>query len=281
MRKIAQSGEHTTRTVFGPNASYFTISPTGFSWQNLPPVLEQDVIGRMKKGLPTTVALGVHGSFVVLYSDGNVTFDVATHYPAVDAMIRNSTENARRKGIAVRILSFVVFCADQIAQFIALSPHAAGQYYVAYGDASASWNIPNDWTADVVTVSKTLRPVGSLRIGSTLPNIGGLATAGATGGAATQVQSPASPSTLSTGLHAAGKLWHTYQQQQQQQSSSPFATQTSFFDTNSSPPSYDPSSFATDFDPNTLNNAASTLAAGLDPANMMVNTIGVLFGNSN
>jgi hypothetical protein len=111
MRKIAQSGEHTSRTVFGPNASYFTISPSGFSWQNLPPVLEQDVIGRMKKGLPTTVALGVHGSFVVLYSDGNVTFDVATHYPAVDAMIRNSTENARRKGIAVRILSFVVLFA--------------------------------------------------------------------------------------------------------------------------------------------------------------------------
>jgi hypothetical protein len=107
MRKIAQNGEHCTRTVFGPDASYFTISPSGFSWQNLPPVLEGDILGRVKKGHPTAVALGVHGSFVVLYSDGNVTFDVAHHYPAVDAIIRNSAENARRKGISVRTLPFV------------------------------------------------------------------------------------------------------------------------------------------------------------------------------
>lgn len=31
MRTIAQSGEHTTRTVFGPNGSYFTSSPSGFA----------------------------------------------------------------------------------------------------------------------------------------------------------------------------------------------------------------------------------------------------------
>ncbi|KAJ6524536.1 hypothetical protein B0H19DRAFT_1200189 [Mycena capillaripes] len=251
MRNLAQSGEHTTRTVFGPNASYFTCSPSGFSWQHLPAVLEQNIIGHMKKGLPTNVALGVQGAFCVLYSDGNVVFDVATHYPAVDAMIRNSVENARRKGIA----------------FIALSPHAAGQYYVAYGDGSASWNLPNEWSVDVTTVSKSLRAVGSARMAST------------TGGFAAP-QSPASPSTLSTGLHAAGKLWHAYQNNQQQ-NSSPFATQTTFFDTsNTSPPSFDqstlnfdPSSLATGIDP-------STLAAGLDP-NLVVNTIGALFGNSN
>ncbi|KAF7326969.1 hypothetical protein MVEN_02591100 [Mycena venus] len=230
MRNIAQNGEHCTRTVFGPNASYFTISPSGFSWQNLPPVLESDILGRMKKGLPTNVALGVHGSFVVLYSDGNVTFDVATHYPAVDAMIRNSAENARRKGIA----------------FLALSPHAAGQYYVAYGDASASWNIPTEWTVDVTTVSKSLRPVGSARIGSTLPQLGGFSAAGGTfsaggGGSSAQGQPPATPSTLSMGLHAAGKLWHAYQDQQGQNSGSPFGTQTTFIDTgNSSPPAFDP-----------------------------------------
>ncbi|KAJ6469039.1 hypothetical protein C8R47DRAFT_801413 [Mycena vitilis] len=252
IRNIAQSGEHTTRTVFGPNASYFTISPSGFSWQNLPPVLENDMVGRLKKGHPTNVALGLNGAFVVLYSDGNVTFDVATHYPAVDAMIRNSAENARRKGIT----------------FVALSPHAAGQYYVAYGDGSASWNLPNDWSVDVTTVSKSLRPVASaLRASFTSGGVG-------SGGS----QPLASPSTLSTGLHAAGKLWHAYQSQQPQQASSPFATQTSFFDT-SNTPGFDPSTFA-NFDPSSMAAGVdpSTLAAGLDPSNV-VNVFGALMGN--
>jgi hypothetical protein len=102
IRKIAKDGEYTTRTVFGPNSSYFTMSPSGYSWQHLPPALEADLVGRFKKTQPTCIALGVQGSFVALYSNGNVTFDVLTHYPAVDGIIRNSGENARRKGIAVR-----------------------------------------------------------------------------------------------------------------------------------------------------------------------------------
>ncbi|KAJ7153573.1 hypothetical protein C8R43DRAFT_1002601 [Mycena crocata] len=276
MRSIAQAGEHTTRTVFGPNASYFTISTSGFSWQNLPPVLEHDVIGRMKKGLPTNVALGVHGAFVVLYADGNVTFDVATHYPAVDAMIRNSAENARRKGIS----------------FIALSPHAAGQYYVAYGDGSASWNLPNEWTGDVTTVSKTLRPVTLARIGSTLPQLGGFAAAGGTGSAlpgyaASEGHSPASPTSLVgiQAVHGLGKLWDAYQQQQQQQQnaalSSAFSPQTSSFTFDPTGSSFDPSTLATNFDPSSLMAGLdpSSLAAGLDPTGVAT-TIGAIFGTS-
>ncbi|KAJ7160920.1 hypothetical protein C8R46DRAFT_1105971 [Mycena filopes] len=253
MRNIAQAGDHTTRTVFGPNGSYFTVSPSGFSWQNLPSVLEHDIIARVKKGFPTNVALGIHGAFVVLYSDGNVTFDVATHYPVVDAMIRNSTENARRKGIA----------------FIALSPHAAGQYYVAYGDGSASWNLPNEWSADVTTVSKTLRPISAAR----LPQLGGgLAGAAAAGG----TPSPTGSGMGTQAIHGIGKLWNVYQQQQQGQSpSSPFATQTSLFDSSNTTPSFDTSSIASSaggFDP-------SSLVAALDPNTLAVNTIGALFGN--
>ncbi|KAJ7222550.1 hypothetical protein GGX14DRAFT_540450 [Mycena pura] len=273
IRKIAQSGEHTTRTVFGPNASYFALCPSGFSWQHLPPVLEADILGRMKKGMPTNVALGVYGSFAVLYSDGNVTFDVATHYPAVDGIIRNSADNARRKGIA----------------FIALNPHAAGQYFVAYGDGSASWNLPKDWITDVTTVSKSLRPVGAT--GSTLPSLGaasGLSGFGATlsSPGATSPASP-SPSAASAAIHGIGKLWHVYQEQQQQSggSGSPFATQTSFFAQNSggfdpsSAGGFDPSSLG--FDPSSLvdpNGLVANVAAGLDP-NDMVNAIGGLFGN--
>ncbi|KAJ7075666.1 hypothetical protein B0H15DRAFT_866302 [Mycena belliarum] len=266
MRKVAQQGEHCTRTVFGPNASYFTTSPSGFSWQNLPPVLESDILGRMKKAFPTNVALGVHGAFVVLYGDGNVTFDVATHYPAVDALIRNSPDNARRKGIA----------------YIALSPHAAGQYYVAYGDGSASWNLPNDWTVDVTTVSKSLRPVTAARVSAGPPHLGGLAVS--TGGtsapglptyAASEGQStPASPtpSATSVGIQAAqglGRLWNAYQQQQQEQqtfvgNSSNFTAQ---FDPSTVSPGFDPSAFANTF--GTVSFDPSSLATGLDPANVI------------
>ncbi|KAF8185842.1 hypothetical protein K438DRAFT_2154684 [Mycena galopus ATCC 62051] len=213
MRNIGRNGEHCTRTVFGPNTSYFTISPSGYSWQNLPPALETDITGRLKKGHPTTVALGVHGSFVVLCSNGNVSFEVAEHYPALDAMIRNSAENSRRKGIA----------------FIALSPYSVGQYYVAFGDGSASWNIPTEWTVDVTTVSKSLRPVASVRVGSTLPPLDGFqapfasfdGTVAGGGGisAATQPQKPASASpgtsTLSTGPHVAVEPWQAYRARRQ------------------------------------------------------------------
>ncbi|KAJ6630145.1 hypothetical protein B0H10DRAFT_1985190 [Mycena sp. CBHHK59/15] len=251
MRNIAQAGGT-------PRARYFSISPSGFSWQNLPPVLEQDIMGRMKKGVPTNVALGMHGAFVVLYSDGNVTFDVATHYPAVDAMVRNSGENAQRKGIA----------------FIALSPYAAGQYYVAYGDGSASWNLPNEWSEDVTTVSKSLRAVGSTRVGSTLPSLGLGAAAGALRRhlGFGQTPSPSSgSSTASMAAHGIGKLWNAYQQQQQSGSSSPFAGQTTFFDPSSVMSSFDPSSVPA-FDP-------TTLAAGLDP-NSVLSGMGALFDTS-
>ncbi|KAJ6520614.1 hypothetical protein DFH09DRAFT_1194016 [Mycena vulgaris] len=271
MRTIAQAGDHTTRTVFGPNASYFTISSSGFSWQHLPPVLESDIVARAKKGFPTNVALGAHGAFVVLYSDGNVTFDVATHYPAVDAMIRNATENARRKGIS----------------FIALNPHAVGQYYVAYGDGSASWNLPNDWSVDVTTVSKSLRAVTAPHAGSTLPSLGAFTAAGGTAGGSTglpsfgttEAQSPASPGPSVT--QSLGKLWNVYQQQQQQQQqqpTSPFAAQ---FDPNSLNPGFDPSSMAGAFDPSSLAGAfdPSTLVGALDPTTILTG-VNALFGNS-
>ncbi|KAK7014203.1 hypothetical protein R3P38DRAFT_3322159 [Favolaschia claudopus] len=194
MRTIAQNGQHCTRTVFGPNASYFTISPSGYSWQNLPPVLENDILGRIKKGHPTSVALGVHGSFVVLYSDGQ------RHY-------------------------------------IALSPHAAGQYYVTYGDASlhGTSQMNGRWTSPLSA---------NLCVPLVLPRFwpgsqGG--TAAATGFAAAQGQAPlyalnaqhgATRSRPNCSMHIKiNSRQNTYAPQQ-----------TSFFDTsNSSPPSFDPS----------------------------------------
>ncbi|KAJ7346291.1 hypothetical protein DFH08DRAFT_1081116 [Mycena albidolilacea] len=141
IKNVATSGAHTTRTVFGPNASFFSMSPSGFCWQNLPPALEDDMHACMKIRRPTTVALGVQGAYVVLYNDGTIVFDLRGQYQMVEAIIRNTQEAARRRGV----------------MYIALNPFVAGEFYVVYGDGSASWNIPTAWSADVTNVSRAIK----------------------------------------------------------------------------------------------------------------------------
>ncbi|KAJ7667259.1 hypothetical protein B0H17DRAFT_1210339 [Mycena rosella] len=143
IKSVATTGQHTSRTVFGPGASYFSISPSGYSWQNLPPALEEDIHNCIKTRRPTTVALGVQGSYVVLYNDGTVTFDLRGQYPLVEALIRNTSETSRRRGV----------------MYVALNPHAAGQYYAVYADATASWNLPTAWGPDVTAISQEIKPV--------------------------------------------------------------------------------------------------------------------------
>nr|GAT48617.1 predicted protein [Mycena chlorophos] len=280
IRKIAKNnGEHTLRTVFGPNASYWTMSLSGFSWQNLPPILESDMLARIRKGQPSCVALGVGTSFVVLYSDGNVTFDVAEHYPQLDGIIRNVAESQRRKGMA----------------YIALNPHAAGQYYIAYGDGSASWNLPNHFIQDVTDVSKTLKPIRAA--GTTIPGVSAASLAGAaaaTGGvgaagagfASAGGTSPGGSSTTSNVVHGLGKLWHAYESYENNQqngsgSNSPF-NQSSFFDPsggggfspggfNGFGGGFDPGSVSSGFDP-------SSFVSALDP-NTLAAGVANLFGN--
>ncbi|KAJ7731827.1 hypothetical protein DFH07DRAFT_1065677 [Mycena maculata] len=143
IKVVATTGAHTTRTVFGPGASYFSMSPSGYSWQNIPSTLEEDIHNCMKIRRPTSVALGVQGSYVVLYNDGTVTFDLRGNYPLVEAMIRNTQEASRRRGV----------------MYVALNPFIPGEFYAVYGDGSASWNFPTAWTADVTVVSREIKPV--------------------------------------------------------------------------------------------------------------------------
>ncbi|KAJ7473617.1 hypothetical protein B0H11DRAFT_1339318 [Mycena galericulata] len=143
IKNVATKGGHTTRTTFGPGASFFSMSPSGYSWQNIPPALEDDIHNCMKIRRPTSVALGVQGTYVVLYNDGTVTFDLRGQYPLVEAMIRNTQEAARRRGVT----------------YVALNPFVPGEYYAVYGDASASWNFPVAWTQDVTTISRQIQPV--------------------------------------------------------------------------------------------------------------------------
>ncbi|KAJ7218490.1 hypothetical protein GGX14DRAFT_595053 [Mycena pura] len=137
-------GAHTTRTVFGPSASFFSMSERGYCWQNLPQVLEDDMHACLRVRRPTSVALGAQGAYVVLYSDGTVTFDLRGLYPLVEGMIRNTQEAARKRGI----------------MYVALNPHMPGEYYAVFGDGSASWSFPTAWSRDVTTVSREIKPVG-------------------------------------------------------------------------------------------------------------------------
>ncbi|KAJ7759793.1 hypothetical protein DFH07DRAFT_1023393 [Mycena maculata] len=143
IKGVATTGAHTTRTAFGPGASYFSVSPSGYSWQNIPSGLEEDIHNCMKIRRPTSVALGVQGSYVVLYNDGTVTFDLRGHYPMLEAMIRNVQEASRRRGV----------------MYVALNPFIPGEFYAVYGDGSASWNFPTAWTADVTIVSREIKPI--------------------------------------------------------------------------------------------------------------------------
>ncbi|KAJ7214867.1 hypothetical protein GGX14DRAFT_562897 [Mycena pura] len=136
-------GGHTTRTVFGPNASFFSMSETGYCWQNLPQALEDGIHASIRVRRPKCVALGARGAYVALYTDGTVTFDLMGVYPLVDGMIRNTQEAARRKGI----------------MYVALNPHMPGEYYAVYGDGSATWSFPTAWTTNVTTVSLKIKPI--------------------------------------------------------------------------------------------------------------------------
>ncbi|KAJ6562570.1 hypothetical protein B0H19DRAFT_1375615 [Mycena capillaripes] len=112
---VTATGEHITRTVFGLGFSYFSTSAKG-------------------------VALGVQGSYVVLYDDATVTSELHGLYPLVEALLCNTDEISRRRGI----------------MYLALSPFVAGEYYAVYGDFSTSWNLPTAWIEDITSVSQLI-----------------------------------------------------------------------------------------------------------------------------
>ncbi|KAJ6613534.1 hypothetical protein B0H10DRAFT_2222177 [Mycena sp. CBHHK59/15] len=205
MKNVATKGGHTTRTVFGPGGSYFSMSSTGYSWQNIAPSLEADIHRCIKTRWPTTVALGAQGSYVVLYNDGTVTFDLRGQYPAVDVLIRNTQDTARLRGV----------------MFIALNPFFPGEYYTAFGDGSASWNFPAAWSADITTVSRTLQPIPTVPVvpaspaatGGTGPASRDGGGSGATRSGGTAAADAASPTSLGTiGSSVIGSVGHVVQQ---------------------------------------------------------------------
>ncbi|KAK7055369.1 hypothetical protein R3P38DRAFT_1353669 [Favolaschia claudopus] len=133
----------TSRTVFGPQRSYFSSSSTGLSWQNLPASLETDITNRLKLGRPHTVALGVGGTWVTLYDDSQLSWILSEQYPGLQVFLDNAEERNKRNSIV----------------YVALSPYVAGQYFVVFGNGTAQWNLPREMHADVETVVKAMRPL--------------------------------------------------------------------------------------------------------------------------
>lgn len=99
IKAAAANGSHTTRTVFGPNASFFSTSPSGFCWQNLPPGLEDNMQSCIRLRRPICIALGVEGTYVVVYSDGTTAFDLCGQYPLLQTIIMETAPSKR--GLAV------------------------------------------------------------------------------------------------------------------------------------------------------------------------------------
>ncbi|KAF8209917.1 hypothetical protein K438DRAFT_1810544 [Mycena galopus ATCC 62051] len=128
-----------SRTVFGPNSSFFSISSSGFCWQNLPPELEDNIQSCNKLRQPVYVALGVEGTYIVMYSDGTMVFDLCGQYPLLQTIIMEKAH--KKRGL--------MYCA--------LNPFVAGEYYAVYGDGGSTWCLHSTWSADVKTVSLRIK----------------------------------------------------------------------------------------------------------------------------
>ncbi|KAJ7826270.1 hypothetical protein B0H14DRAFT_2817441 [Mycena olivaceomarginata] len=137
-KAVVTNGGH-TRTVFGPNASFFSISSSGFCWQNLPPGLEDNIQSCNKLRRPVYVALGVEGTYIVMYSDGTMVFDLCGQYPLLQTIILEKAP--KKRGL--------MYCA--------LNPFVGGEYYVVYGDGGSTWCLHPTWSADVKTVSLRIK----------------------------------------------------------------------------------------------------------------------------
>jgi hypothetical protein len=101
IKAVVTNGGH-TRTVFGPNASFFSTSSSGFCWQNLPPGLEDNIQSCNKLRRPVYVALGVEGTYIVMYSDGTMVFDLCGQYPLLQTIIMEKAP--RKRGLMVSIV---------------------------------------------------------------------------------------------------------------------------------------------------------------------------------
>ncbi|KAJ7833327.1 hypothetical protein B0H14DRAFT_2591521 [Mycena olivaceomarginata] len=134
IKAVVTNGGH-TRTIFGPNANFFSISLLGFCWQNLPPGLEDNIQSFNKLRQPVYVALGVEGTYIVMYGDDTMVFELCGQYPLLQTVIMEKAP--KKRGL--------MYCA--------LNLFVTSKYYAVYSDGGLTWCLHSMWSADVKTVS--------------------------------------------------------------------------------------------------------------------------------
>ncbi|KAF7318476.1 hypothetical protein HMN09_00356800 [Mycena chlorophos] len=129
-------------TTLGPNNSFFSNSANGCSWQNIPAGLEEYLLGLIHKKQPVNIALGVEGTYVVIFNDGSTAWDLQGKYPKLLELLPQTQPRL---------------------QYIALNPHAPGHFFAAFSDYGFKWDFPSaSWAEDVMAVvlewQQTKRP---------------------------------------------------------------------------------------------------------------------------
>ncbi|KAF7325146.1 hypothetical protein MKEN_00558500 [Mycena kentingensis (nom. inval.)] len=137
---ITRVGGKTHHTTFGPAQAYFSVGPDGYSYQNLPPGLEEYITEFSFVRRPATVALGVGGAYVVVFNDGTVAWDLQPDgwavYPELEKMIAGKdSESDKRGGV----------------KYVALNPYTPGQFFILFGNNSVHLQLPDSWRADINT----------------------------------------------------------------------------------------------------------------------------------
>lgn len=85
-----------TKVALGPNGSFWAFSNTGYRWSALPETLEDKLQEKLVPGgwfkKPIYAALGVEGSWVLVYESGKPSWDLARQYNGLHSLLESCTK---------------------------------------------------------------------------------------------------------------------------------------------------------------------------------------------
>lgn len=110
-----------TSVSIGPKGSYFARCGEAWISHALPKDLQNALDRNKDKFTPIQVALGSHGSWIVVWSDGDVTWNLRSSYPGIG-------ENKVLTGSVGQVT------------FVALNPYQDDEYFIA-GETGWSFNM--------------------------------------------------------------------------------------------------------------------------------------------
>ena len=125
--------------VFGSAGSYFARTHKAMDWYGLPKGLDRILeSGKNGKGLDKktrTVAMGLKGTWVVVWQDGTCEYDLGGLYPNLEEKFKahgNKDVNVSRNHFLEKVLR----CIDILLQWISLSVHTRKHFFLSYTDGS-------------------------------------------------------------------------------------------------------------------------------------------------